>query len=156
MTLVEVLASLALLSLLAGALSGWCTWAARAQSEYAPRVNAEMAARSVLRLVGDDLLVGNPGAADRQDPQADRVATESGELRIHTRENGPVIHAYQLDPASNSLVRLSILPDGSSSSRLLIEAVQALDCTIDHDKHELTVTLRLTGGRPFTRSYQIQ
>ena len=157
MTLVEVLASLALLAMLATAVSGWCTWATRAEAEYGPRLHAEAAVRAVLRLIQQDLLGGDfTTRRGAQKPNQDeRVTIDSGELRTHTRDRGPVIHRYRLDPASHALTRESTKHDGLTTSRLLMKPVELFECAIDTENRELTVTIQ-TPGRSLTQSYRIE
>ena len=168
MTLIEMLASLALLAILTASLAGWCTWAARTEAELAPRLHAESAARSVLRLIQNDLSAGDFGiGGDEQQDRDDRVDIEPGELRVHTRDGGSVLHTYRLEPERDVLVRLSTRPDGSSTSRILMENVQSFDCAIDAERHELTITIKApatprtpgTLGSPgtvFTRTCRIE
>ncbi|MFG0317808.1 MAG: prepilin-type N-terminal cleavage/methylation domain-containing protein [Planctomycetota bacterium JB042] len=102
MTLVEVLAGVALLALLASALAAWTTTTARAARAVEGPLAWEAAARAALRQIEDDLLagdeIGNPDAADR-------VSVDDGTLRVLTRERGPVVAVYAVEPETATLHR---------------------------------------------------
>lgn len=150
MTLVEVLAALALLAGLMLAGVEWTVTATRiaAGSGEAARWNA--AARAALERIGEDLAQGDFVA---EDPTSPRVWVEHGRLTIETREGAPVRAVYA--------VHGSAMNRTAGGARLLLREVQALVCRIDPldpDGEEpgvcvLTVEIRGEGERSAQRAY---
>lgn len=153
MTLVEVLAALALLAGLMLAGVEWTVTATRiaAGSGEAARWNA--AARAALERIGEDLAQGDFVA---EDPTGPRVWVEHGRLTIETREGAPVRAVYA--------VQESAMERTTGGARLLVREVESLVCRVDPLDPDgegpgvcvLTVEIRGEGGRSAARAYLLE
>jgi len=104
-TLVELLATLSLLTLMSVISVSWMTTVLRSQSRSVVDANWGRASVSVLDLIGWDVL-----SVDRLDAGSasgvPRMGVEENVLRIRTRDGSGVgVHQYVFEPATGNLYR---------------------------------------------------
>lgn len=164
LTLVELLAAIAILAAIVAAMSSLTMAASRIQTTVSSSVNWETAANALFSLIKDDLGSGDLRADDR-------VVIEQGVLRIKSRSraetdeqrNGPAEHVYRLD--GNNLVRERLdldaagktLPGVPGPSRLLVGDVASWNVSVveDDEQRILAIELGSLDGERIARTYSI-
>jgi prepilin-type N-terminal cleavage/methylation domain-containing protein len=157
LTLIEVLAALALLGFLAVALSSWLQVTGAFVNAAAATVPWEAGAEQVMQRVQEDLLVGD-FAQDRKDVKEPRFAVVDGTLTIRTRDprRGPLMHEYRFESSEGTLDRITRAespPSKDAETRLLVGEVAAWTCELDPETRLLTISLTSTTGRVICRSF---
>jgi len=137
-TLVELLAALALLSLIAVAGSGWIATTARAQVAIGRVLDFESAADAALARIREDILRGDG-------PAYERVRIQDGTLIVQTRslhasERGRAVErAYRHSPQQKALVVTERMLAGRERQSLLVAGVQTMRFQVVHDETGWTV-----------------
>ena len=155
LTLIELLAALALLGMLTIALASWTQTTLRVSARTSREQPWLSAADAALARIGEDLLVGDfeppPPGRGKSTSVPPRVVASANRLVITTREVGAVLdHAYILERFRHRLVRRS----GDSQS-LLLGDVGEFNCSVDDEKKLLTVTIASTTGLIRTRRFAL-
>lgn len=144
LTLIELLASLTLLSALALGVAAWTDVSAQLTVETVQPIRWDLSARNVLSLIRDDLATGDMSTSDhRRSTGTHRVTIdEAGTLVIHTRArtsgnathqlSGPCTHEYRFnhDLRTLTLVTQPEHASGSTGSRLLLDDVHHWKCEL--------------------------
>ena len=162
LTMVELLVAVGLLSALMLAIASWTQVIARAGTSARP-ARWELAAKSVLQLIHDDLAGGgSPDKPPRRRNEPPRVEIVDGRLQIRTRSVlpdalvGPVVHRYVLRPSSDELHLAQENGAGKRHTRLLLDRVNKWHCAIDTERQILSVTITSSvDGKVVTRSYLV-
>lgn len=156
MTLIELLAALAILAAVSVAASSWTVAAARTSASVSRRLTWERAANAALDAIFSDLNTGDISA------NASGVEATDDRLVIRTRDTGPVEHEYAID--AGRLVRRSFttglsgrrVRPGERPARVLVGGVVSWSATIEEDEEDgartLLVTLIGPGGLQLARS----
>ena len=156
LTIIELLASLALLSLVMVTAVEWTRFAGRVGSDLAEPTDWERSARRALELIAEDLRCA---ATPRR--RGERVEIDASVLVIHTRQaygtrRGPVEHRYRHDSIDGVLEVDERTAWGGSTRRSLLDAVSAWSCAIEGDDDaELVVTLRGPADVEIERRYRV-
>ena len=164
LTLVELLAAIAILAAIMAAMSSLTMAASRIQTTVSSSVNWETSASALFSLIKDDLGSGDLGVDDR-------VVIEQGVLRIKSRSraeteeqrNGPAMHVYRLDGKDLVRGRLDLDAAGTTllgvpgPSRLLVGDVANWNVSVVEDDAQriLTVELGSLDGERLTRTFDI-
>lgn len=150
-TLVELLVSLSLLSMLMLAVIVLLQMAGVTTGRTTEVTSWRIGAESTLRLVRDDLLVGDFLADPDEVP---RVETDEGVLEIRTRETGvgPVIVQYRYDTINHRLQRQTE-GDRYDAPRVLLDGLGGFRCAIDEETGRLQVSLSSADGVKVAREY---
>jgi type II secretory pathway component PulJ len=161
MTILELLAALALMSALAVASVSWLRLAARDTARAGQQLNWSLASAAVLSLIRDDLQTGD-FAGDllkaRVDPSGSIL------VRTRTRAAGGLVCAYRWDASDGALYRdeynqtqdIDRAPAApASASRLLLTGIGSLQFREDEKTKVLTVVLIGPAGRTAARSYTL-
>ncbi len=164
MTILELLAALALLGALCSLLTSWLVTVSRLSADRGPRLEWRSAALRILDAIGDDLSCGDFEPGDRKSKPPPRVEVlEPTQLRIATRNSatlawgspGPAIHEYRWDRMSQTLL-LSISPTARpawAAERPLARAVADWRVDLDHEERVLTVTIKSRYGDGLNRRF---
>lgn len=146
LTLIEVLAALALLGLLAAALSSWLQVTSGFASKAATTLPWESAAERSMQCIERDLIVGD-FADVKGTPKEPRCRVTDNRLMVLTRDpqHGPALHEYRFDSSTESLIQVSRpgqLPTGPAITRRLIGDVAGWTCDLDAETQRLAISLR--------------
>lgn len=157
LTLIEVLAALALLGLLATALSSWLQVTSDFASKAATTLPWESAAERTLQCIEDDLLVGDFAQA-KKTPKKPRCSVIDNRLTILTRDpqHGPAQRDYLFESSEGRLDQVTQPVTASGhpiETRLLVGGVAAWTCEFDAKIARLTVSLTSTTGTTISRSF---
>jgi prepilin-type N-terminal cleavage/methylation domain-containing protein len=162
MTLIEVLASLALLgSVLMGA-AWWVRGAADVGLRFDREVNQERTVAAVFDAIDHDLAVGDDDDGTPESAKAAKVAVKDGGLEVRTREPGvgAVVHRFELRPVANELTlatrRVGRPASGLTqheSPRVVLGEVATWEATFDAKKKTLHVALKTESGRTCERTW---
>ncbi len=164
LTLIELLASLVVLSGVMLAVATWTRASTTLAAGASRTVHEQAGIESVLRLIAEDVATGDfePQDRRRNDPH---VEVDDGVLIIRTRgtasagEPGPVVHTYSLDRVAGELVLRAKPQRGRSTERALLGDVEAFACVLEEDEEdEVALTVTLTGitGATYERRYTIE
>ena len=162
MTLVEVLASLALLgSVLMGA-AWWVRGAVDAGLRFDREVVGERTVAAIFEVVDHDLAVGDEDLAVLAGTKTSKIAVKDGALELRTREAGvgAMVHRFELRPVTNQLTLTTRrLGTGAPAStqrdtpRVLLGGVAAWEPAYDAKKKTLHVALRTESGAAVERTW---
>ena len=157
-TLVELLATLSLLTIMSVVSVSWMTTVLRAQSRSTSQADWHRASIAVLDLIGQDVLT-----VDRLDTggrsRTPRIVVEDSTLRIRSRdENGVGIQRYAFDSNSNQIRRQQIGDRAQAGQIALLGDTQVFECTLMLPSEErampvLNVWLVANDGREVHRTY---
>lgn len=133
MTLIELLAALAILAAVSVAAASWTVSATRTSASVSRQLTWERSAIAALDLIASDL---NTGDLRRV---ADDAKVDNDHLRILTREVGPAEHEYALD--EGRLVRRSFRVDNrgrrtetrDAERRILVGQVRVWSAKLEED-----------------------
>ncbi len=138
LTMVEMLAAVALLSLIAAAMGSWTRIVADVQATVPRRVELERTLDAALRVVRDDLVSGDLGQ-DVTTGRPPRVRVEDdGRLVIATRDGGPVVRTYRFDPVRR---RLEVVETrgGGAVARVLVDGLEGWTCRFNTTTRRLEI-----------------
>lgn len=164
MTILELLAALALLGALCSLLTSWLVTVSRLSADRGPRLEWRSAALRILDAIEDDLTCGDFEPGDRKSKSPPRVEVlEPSRLRIATRNSatlvsdspGPAIHEYRFDRMSQTLL-LSISSTTrpiSAAERPLATAVADWRVDLDDEQRVLIVTIESRYGDELSRRF---
>lgn len=152
LTLLETIASLLLLGMLAVASLGWVTTSQRSLAEISARTEWQRSAHATLCVLHDELLVGDEGLWSgtpvRLGPAIntqDQHGIERLEFRTRVPLRGPSDVVYRFDPESGQLSRLA-----EDAERVLLGEVNAFSVEVRRDDDgvpsAILVTLSRLGG----------
>lgn len=157
LTLLEMLLSLAMLSVVMTTAFGWSTLTARVGVTLLEPAKAEVEGSSVLRLIADDLLCRDLGDARGRGPA---VELQGGDLIIRTRNSinpdssGVVEHRYRR-AAYRSILEVEERVAGQGVDvRVLLLHVKRFDVEIDRESGVLDVTIE-NGGQQMQQRYEL-
>lgn len=164
MTILELLAALALLGALCSLLTSWLVTVSRLSADRGPRLEWRSAALRVLAAIEDDLTCGDLEPAARNSESRPRVEViEPSRLRIRTRSTsaqapdspGPAIHEYRFDRTAERLVLAITSPARSMSARdrLLLGGVAEWRVEWDEEQRVLSVTIASRHGEALSRRF---
>lgn len=162
LTLVELLVALGLLTVVVVATGSWLQISGRSTSVAQTTTGFESAAGAVLRLIEEDIAVGDfPKRSQRgRSQQSERVTVDGRALRIQSRTAGEAVSCtYELQSYPSQLRRSERDSTGRTSHRLLMADIA--DWRIDlSDKdadgnRALTVELEAIDGRTLSRRYRL-
>jgi prepilin-type N-terminal cleavage/methylation domain-containing protein len=164
MTLIEVLASLALLgSVLMGA-AWWVRGAADVGLRFDHEVNQERTVAATLEAIDHDLTVGDDDLAATAIAKTAKVTVKDRGLEILTREAGigAVVHRFELSSVANELTlatkrvgSAASSPADHDSPRVLLGDVATWDATFDPKTKTLHVALRTESGNTCERTWSL-
>lgn len=158
MTLVELLAALGLLSVVALGASTWLATTAQTQRAVGARVRFETAARALLERIHEDIMCGDFSADERE-----RIVVENGSLVIETRLIDGGVGAAKRTYSHNErdgTVSVQITSAQRTQMRRLLGDVTAFHCAIksseiesndDRSHRVLTVTIASRLGQRLER-----
>lgn len=150
MTLVEMLVTIALLSVVIVVMTTWTILAAKSQILISEALAWRTAAETSLQRIHEDIVSGSWSERVELEP---RVTARNGELLIRSRsENGgSVLYRYHADAISGTLRRTT----GAAGGESLVNQVNEFNCRLDQKKRLLSVTLTDSAGRQLYRGYRI-
>jgi len=140
-TLIEMLLAVTLLSGVAVVTATWMSVVARSQTEFAPSVRWESAARATLDLIADDLASWDSAPRAREP----RIRASQESLVIRTRSG--------TDDSVTYRVRQGRLTQGES---VLLGECEWVRFDFDEETGVLEVALERDGGRVMQRSYRVE
>lgn len=154
-TLIELLATLSLLTLMSVISVSWMTTVLRSQSMSDVDANWERASASVLDLIGRDVL-----SVDRLDSGSgsgvSRVGVGENTLRIRTRDSsGAGVCQYVFEPATGNMYRQN---SGDGKGQVLLGFVEGFGVELELPSEQgalpiLRVSLVGQDGRRVERAY---
>lgn len=157
-TLVELLATLSLLTIMSVVSVSWMTTVLRAQSRSTSQADWHRASIAVLDLIGQDVLT-----VDRLDTgnrsRTPRIVVEDNTPRIRTRnDNGVGTQRYILDPNTHQIRRQREGYRARSNPIALLGDTQVFECVLVLPSDErampmLNVSLVANDGREVHRAY---
>lgn len=150
LTLIELLASMVLLSLLVGALYAWLHSVVDLSARQVDPAVWDGRARLALQRIREDLLVGD-------DPN---VEAENNVLTLQSREQelGRVVVRYRLQASTGSLVRdtLSAELGDPRRTQLVLNDVHDWQVDLDDEDQRLAITVAGDGPRHLRREFQLR
>jgi len=165
MTLIEVLASLALLgSVLMGA-AWWVRAAADAGIRFDRKVEIDRSVAAVFDAIDCDLAIGDDGPSGNTGARAPKVEVKDGGLEVRTRAAaiGSVVDRFDQRGATHELTLatrcVGTTPSGSGradSPRTLLVGIAAFDPTLDKKAKTLAVALTTDDGKTFERTWSLK
>lgn len=170
LTLIELLATVALLSSIVVAATSWIQIASAAGADALQAARWRNAANAVLALIHDDLVSGDfnstdPGhRKDRKEPNQQEHEAHcrviDGALVIATRGAQGIesAHRYRRDPMENRLERITAGASGRSEPEMrrpLLGDVESFNARTTEDTSRLDVTITSSAGVRVTRSYRL-
>ena len=149
LTLIELLASTALLTLIAVAAMGWMQSAARLSSAHGGASVWHGAANAAYRAILHDLRTGDVGG----DKDAMGIEIVSSALRIELRgvDGRPIVHEYRLERASGELVRAERDGTARRNARALLGEVRQVTFDLSDDQRRLFITIDATHDESINR-----
>ncbi len=156
-TLVELLISLALLSIVLVGLTSWLGLSGRMTRSISDRARFEAAAGALLERINEDLLTGD---FDLEDKKEDRVMVGYDALRIMTRSKDArnaglqIVREYRFDSQTGEL----LLDRGrSGESSVLLSDLVSVDFTLTERSNEvfLEVVLVSSFGHSLSRRFRV-
>jgi prepilin-type N-terminal cleavage/methylation domain-containing protein len=152
LTLLEVLLALALLASLVVGLSSWTTLAARFAAGTEHALQQESAAEALLRLVHDELMVGDfVGERDDERPRA-AVDASDGALVVRSRAGGgEVQRRFAFNETTSSITLHTEPPQQGEREQVVLTDVADASWSIDQEARTLTVALTMSGGDVYKR-----
>lgn len=157
-TLIELLATLSLLTILSVVSVSWMTMVLRSQSRLTSQASWHRTSVEVLDLIGQDMLtVDRLNAGGRSNTP--RIVVEDNIIRIRTRSHeGVGIQQYSFDQGSSELHRQYQGQQIQANQVALIGETQAFVCELMLPSEErampiLTVSLVANDGREIHRTY---
>lgn len=154
MTIVELLAALALLSGLLVAAGSWTRLAGAISGECSSSLLWRRSAEAAFELLHNDLATGD-FQIDESTGEP-RVVLTDDSLTIQTRRIGfgPVEHFYRFDSVSHRLSRIE-RAETTSSERTLLGDITGIEWSITEDSTGLDVLIRSIDGTEVSRRFQL-
>jgi len=150
LTLVELLAALALLGVLMVGVSSWIGVVGRMTPRALETAQFRTAAEACFRRIHEDLHIGDfPPEREHSDS---RIETDGSALRIQTRaeiDATPEMHIYEAVEETARLVRRS----GSGHERVLLGGLSEVTFEVDEDETVLIVSLEAHSGERIERRF---
>lgn len=156
-TLVELLISLALLSIVLVGLTSWLGLSGRITRSISDRARFEAAAGTLLERLNEDLQTGD---FDLEDKEEDRVTVGLDSLRIKTRSKEPtktglsIVREYRFDSQMGALL---LDRDRSGDSSVLLGDLVSVDFSLTERSNEvfLEVVLVSSFGHSLSRRFRV-
>ena len=157
-TLVELLATLSLLTIMSVVSVSWMTTVLRAQSRITTQADWHRASVAVLDLIGQDMIT-----VDRLDTggrsRTPRIVVEDNMLQIRSRDhNGVGTKQYSFDSNTYQIRRQRAGNRAQSNQIALLGDTEMFECVLEQPSEErampvLKVSLIATDGREAHRTY---
>ncbi len=159
-TLVELLATLSLLTIMSVVSVSWMTTVLRAQSRTTSQADWHRASVAMLDLIGQDVM-----AVDRLDTgsrsRTPRIVVEDNTIQIRSRDhNGAGTQRYFFDSNTYQIRRQRAGDRAQAGQIALLGDTQVFECVLEQPSDEravpvLKVSLIATDGRESHRTYTL-
>ena len=157
MTMIELLAALAILGLLTAGIVSWTQASSSVAAAVVEKLPWEQAARAVLGRIHEDMLIGdfelNERASEEHGP---RVTVVDNELLIQTRDHGRSIRRrYRWSAFAHELVQIAEPLDDMPATRILLDQVAEFVCELDEGERLVRVSIVSMTGQHVTRTFTL-